>query len=105
MIWVTKRLKVSWEVGARHFIHGLTPIQIYPMGKPLLMWSAGADGQISKEMIDNRDKQFGISTDQLRDRRRIYGYQVPNIDLPKSVGELGRQWTSEGSDVPEKLKK
>ena len=76
-----------------------------PMGKPLLMWSAGADGQISKEMIDNRDKQFGISTDQLRDRRRIYGYQVPNIDLPKSVGELGRQWTSEGSDVPEKLKK
>ena len=41
------------------------------------MWSAGADGQISKEMIDKRDKQFGISTDQLRERRKIYGYQVP----------------------------
>ena len=75
-----------------------------PMGKPLLMWSAGADGQISKEMIDKRDKQFGVSTDQLRDRRRIYGYQVPDVDLPKSVGELGRQWTSEGLDMPQKLK-
>ncbi len=75
-----------------------------PMGKPLLMWSAGADGQISKEMIDKRDKQFGISTDQLRERRKMYGYQVPDVDLPKSVGELGRQWTSEGLDMPQKLK-
>ncbi len=75
-----------------------------PMGKPLLMWSAGADGQISKEMIDKRDKQFGISTNQLRERRKIYGYQVPNVDLPESVLELGRQWINEGFDMPQKLK-
>ncbi len=74
-----------------------------PMGKPLLMWSAGADGQISKEMIDKRDKEFGVSTDQLRERRKMYGYQVPDVGLPKSVGGPGRQWTSEGLDMPQKL--
>ncbi len=75
-----------------------------PLGEPLLMWSAGADGQISKEAMNKRDKQFDISTDKLRERRKMYGYQVPNVDLPKSVGELGRQWTSEGLDMPQKLK-
>ncbi|GAX61981.1 hypothetical protein SCALIN_C28_0183 [Candidatus Scalindua japonica] len=75
-----------------------------PMGAPLLMWSAGADGQISKELIDKRDKQFGVSTEKLRERRRMYRYEVPNVDLPKSVGELGRQWTNKGLDKPQKLK-
>lgn len=75
-----------------------------PMGEPLLMWSAGADGQISKEAIGKRDKQFDISTDKLRERRKMYGYQVPKVDVPGSIDELGRQWTSEGSDKPAKLK-
>lgn len=75
-----------------------------PMGEPLLMWSAGADGQISKEMIDKRDNQFGISTEKLRERRKVYGYQVPKVELPKSIEEIGRQWTSKGPDKPEKLK-
>lgn len=75
-----------------------------PLGEPLLMWSAGADGQISKETIDKRDKQFGISTEKLRERRKIYGYQVPKVEVPKSVDEIGRQWTSKGPDKPEKLK-
>jgi hypothetical protein len=75
-----------------------------PMGEPLLMWSAGADGQISKGMIDKRDKQFGISSDELRERRNIYGYQVPKVDVPKSIDEVGKQWTSKGADKPEKLK-
>lgn len=75
-----------------------------PLGEPLLMWSAGADGQISKEMIDKRDKQFGISSDDLRERRKIYGYQVPEVEAPKSVEEIGRQWTGKGPDKPKKLK-
>jgi hypothetical protein len=75
-----------------------------PLGEPLLMWSAGADGQISKEMIDKRDKQFGISTDKLRERRKMYGYQVPNVEVPKSIEEPGRQWTIKGPDKPVKLK-
>lgn len=80
------------------------PTTEVPMGEPLLMWSAGADGQISKGMIEKRDRQFGISSDELRKRRESYGYQVPNVDVPKSIDEVGRQWTSKGPDKPEKLK-
>ena len=75
-----------------------------PMGEPILMWSAGADGQISKEMLSKRDKSFAISSDELRSARKKYGYQVPTVDLPHSVDEIGRQWTSEGPDKPERLK-
>src|SRR5574341_1315191 len=75
-----------------------------PLGEPLLMWSDGADGQISKKTIEKRDKQFGISTDNLRERRKIYGYKVPKVEVPKSIDEIGRQWTSKGPDKPEKLK-
>lgn len=80
------------------------PATEIPMGEPLLMWSAGADGQISKEMIDKRDKQFGISTDDLRERRKMYGYQVPDVEVPKSIEDIGRQWTGKGQDKPKKLK-
>ncbi|TVM04123.1 MAG: DUF1264 domain-containing protein [Candidatus Brocadia sp. WS118] len=80
------------------------PTTEIPMGEPLLMWSAGADGQISKGIIEKRDKQFGISSDELRKRRKSYGYQVPNVDVPKSTDEIGRQWTSKGPDKPEELK-
>jgi hypothetical protein len=80
------------------------PTTEIPMGEPLLMWSAGADGQISKGMIEKRDKQFGISSDELRERRKIYGYRIPKVDVPKSIDEVGRQWTSKGPDKPEKLK-
>lgn len=75
-----------------------------PLGEPLLMWSAGADGQISKEMIDKRDEQFSISTDSIREQRKIYGYKVPTVEVPKSIDEIGRLWTSKGPDKPEKLK-
>ncbi len=68
------------------------------------MWPADADGQISKKTIEKRDKQFGISTDNLRERKKIYGYKVPKVEVPKSIDEIGRQWTSKGPDKPEKLK-
>lgn len=45
------------------------------------MWSAGADGQISKEEIEKRDKQFGISSDEFRERRKMYGNKVPKMDM------------------------
>ncbi len=75
-----------------------------PLGEPLLMWSAGADGQISKQMIDKRDKQFNISSNDLRIRRQKYGYQVPTVDVPASIDENGKLWTSKGSDMPKQLK-
>jgi hypothetical protein len=75
-----------------------------PLGEPLLMWSAGADGQISQKMIDKRDKQFNISSNELRIRRQKYGYQVPTVDVPTSIDENGKLWTSKGSDTPKRLK-
>jgi hypothetical protein len=75
-----------------------------PLGEPLLMWSAGADGQISQKMIDKRDKQFNISSNELRIRRQKYGYQIPTVDVPTSIDENGKLWTSKGSDTPKRLK-
>src|SRR5262245_24241152 len=61
-----------------------------PMGEPLLMWSAGQDGQISAAELARRDKQFKVSTEELRQRRAYLG-PVPNVPAPKSLDELGRQ--------------
>lgn len=80
------------------------PSSEFPIGEPLLMWSANADGQIDKGMVDKRDAQFGIKTDEIRDRRKAWGYPIPNIPPPKDKNELGRRWTTEGADEPAKSK-
>ncbi len=36
--------------------------------------------------------------------KKAYGFQIPNVDMPKSREEVGRQWTSKGPDKPERLK-
>lgn len=74
----------------------------YPVGEPLLMWSANGDGQIAQSLIDARDKQFGISTAAIRERRKAWGFPVPNIPPPKNMNELGRRWTTSGPDEPAK---
>ncbi len=68
------------------------PTTAVPMGEPLLMWSAGADGQIDPKLIAKRDAQFGISTDKIRERRAAWGYTVPNVPPPKSMTDLGHMW-------------
>lgn len=74
-----------------------------PVGEPLLMWSANGDGQIAQSLIDKRDQQFGISTAEIRDRRKVMGYAVPSIPPAKSIAEAGRQWTASGPDEPVRL--
>lgn len=61
-----------------------------PLGEPLLMWSATKDGQISAETLAQRDKQFKVDTAAIRKRRAYLG-EVPNVDPPKSIDEIGRQ--------------
>lgn len=73
-----------------------------PLGAPLLMWSANGDGQVGQALIDGRDKQFGIKTSEIRERRKSFGYAVPNVPPPKSADDLGRQWTASGEDKPTK---
>jgi hypothetical protein len=72
-----------------------------PMGEPLLMWAATKDGQIPKEALDTRDKQFMVSTPDIRKLRANLG-PVPQIDGPRSIDDLGRQWTNDGPDEPKK---
>ena len=45
------------------------------------------------KLLADRDKQFGVSTPEIRKRRAKLG-PVPQIDPPKSVNDLGRQLTS-----------
>jgi hypothetical protein len=61
-----------------------------PIGEPLLMWSAGKDGQISAETLEKRDKDLGVNTASIRKRRSYLG-AVPDVAPPKSIDELGRQ--------------
>lgn len=77
------------------------PKTALPMGGPLLMWSASKDGQVDAQVLADRDKKFKVSTKEIRKRRAHIG-PVPQIDFPKSVDDLGRQWTNEGADEPKK---
>jgi hypothetical protein len=72
-----------------------------PMGEPLLMWAATKDGQISPATLEIRDKTFKVSTTELKKRRASIG-PIPQIDAPKSVDEIGRQWTQSGPDKPKR---
>ena len=76
------------------------PNSALPLGEPLLMWSANGDGQIRSDLLDGRDKRFGISTAAIRERRRSCGLDVPQIPPPKSLDEVGRRWTATGPDEP-----
>jgi len=73
---------------------------LLPLGEPLLMWSANGDGQINSNLVDARDKGFGISTKDIRERRKAYEFGVPTVPPPKSIADIGRRWTVSGLDQP-----
>jgi hypothetical protein len=77
------------------------PSTALPMGEPLLMWAATKDGHISDETLADRDRKFKVDTKVLRKRRSALG-PVPQIDAPKTLDDLGRQWTNDGPDQPGK---
>lgn len=77
------------------------PKESLPMGEPLLMWAATKDGQISAEVLAERDRRFDVSTPDIRKRRAFIG-PVPQIDAPTSVDAIGRQWTNDGPDIPKR---
>jgi len=76
------------------------PKTALPMGEPLLMWSATKDGQVSEKLLEIRDREFKVSTTAMR-RQRAHLGPIPQIDAPKSIHTIGRQWTNEGSDKPQ----
>ncbi len=75
------------------------PKTALPMGEPLLMWSITKDGQLDPALLAARDRRLKVSTAKVRKRRASLGH-VPQINPPKSVDDLGRQWTNEGPDKP-----
>ncbi len=78
------------------------PATALPTGEPLLMWSANGDGQVADSLVSERDAMFGISSAEIRERRKSFGFGVPQVPFPKSVKELGRRWTPSGPDEPTK---
>lgn len=77
-----------------------TPV---PMGEPLLIWSLTGDGQADEKIVATRDKEFKISTADVRSKRiKAFGLEVPNVSSPKSMDAIGRQWTDTGDDKPKK---
>lgn len=77
------------------------PTSAVPTGEPLLIWSLMGDGQVQESVVAARDKEFKVSTAAIRERRgRELGYQVPNVSPPKSLDQIGRQWTDSGDDKP-----
>lgn len=98
-----KGLLTTWGKSWHTWPDPTTPV---PVGEPLLMWALTGDGQEDKMMIAERDKQFGVSTAEVRKRRvEAIGYEVPGVPQPKSVDTIGRQWTAAGEDKPTPRKK
>ena len=72
-----------------------------PLGEPLLIWSLTGDGQVKPEVVAARDKEFGVSTAKIREKRLDeIGLEVPSVPQPKSMDTVGRQWTDKGDDKP-----
>ena len=81
------------------------PKTAVPIGEPLLIWSLTGDGQADERVVAERDKLFNVSTAQIRARRKQeLGLEIPQVPLPRTLADLGRQWTAAGEDRPTKRK-
>jgi len=79
------------------------PTTAVPTGEPLLIWSVMADGQVDPKLLAERDKQFKVDTDKIREARvKEIGLEPPKVSLPKDFNAIGRQWTDTGEDKPTK---
>jgi len=98
-----KGLLTTWGKTWHTWPDPTTPV---PMGEPMLMWSLTGDGQDDPKVIAARDKEFGVSTADIRKKRiEAIGYEVPAVPQPKSMDVIGRQWTASGDDKPTPTKK
>jgi hypothetical protein len=93
-----KALLTTWGKSVHTWPDPKTPI---PMGEPLLMWAVTGDGQLDEEIVATRDQQFQVDCRKIRDERcRAIGLEVPKVSLPRSIDQVGRQWTDDGEDKP-----
>jgi Protein of unknown function (DUF1264) len=77
------------------------PRSAVPIGEPLLIWSLMGDGQADERVVAERDRQFNVSTSEIRKRRgEQIGLEAPQVALPRTLADLGRQRTNSGDDKP-----
>ena len=93
-----KALLTTWGKTWHTWPDPRTPI---PIGEPLLMWAVTGDGQIDDGVLAARDTEFKVKTAEIREKRgQSIGLKVPKVSLPRSIDQVGRQWTDEGEDKP-----
>lgn len=93
-----KMILTTWGKAWHTWPDPKTPV---PMGDPLLIWSLTGEGQVDPKVLAARDREFKVSTVQIRDRRRKeFGFEVPRVSAPTSVDQISRQWCDEGPDQP-----
>jgi hypothetical protein len=93
-----KGLLTTWGKTWHTWPDPATPV---PMGEPMLMWSLTGDGQDDPKVVAARDKEFGVSTVDVRKKRiEAIGLDAPSVPPPKTVDVIGRQWTASGEDKP-----
>jgi Protein of unknown function (DUF1264) len=93
-----KALLTTWGKTWHTWPDPRTPV---PMGEPLLMWAVTGDGQIDDGVLAARDTEFKVKAADIREKRgQSIGFEVPKVSLPRSIDQVGRQWTDEGDDKP-----
>jgi hypothetical protein len=93
-----KALLTTWGKSVHTWPDPSTPV---PLGDPLLMWSVNGDDQLDPSVVSARDKEFHVETTKIReDRCKAIGFEVPRVSLPRSMDQIGRQWTDSGDDKP-----
>jgi hypothetical protein len=93
-----KMILTTWGKTWHTWPDPTTPV---PLGEPLLIWALTGDGQIDEKVIAARDRQFKVSTADVRARRcKELGFEVPKVSQPKSMDRVGRRWTDDGEDKP-----
>ena len=98
-----KGLLLTWGKTWHTWPDPTTPV---PMGEPMLMWSLTGDGQDDPKVLAARDKEFGVKTAAIRQKRiEAIGYEAPAVPQPKDMDVIGRQWTATGADQPAPAKK
>lgn len=63
--------------------------RILPVGSPMIMMGFTKDGQLDKQLLNDRDKRFDISTSSIKNKRS--DISKPNIDPAANAWEKGNR--------------
>jgi len=76
-----------WEVDAGH---------PYPFGPPILMMGLTADDQVDQALLNDRDRRFGVSTEEKKRHRE--DIPMPNVDAGANAWEKDNAWHAKMED-------